>query len=446
MLPTIEQQSSPDRIVEVNPEPPIRQAVLFGAVILLVFVGTFLLWALLAPLESAAIADGKIVVDTSRKTIEHLEGGIIARLYVQEGSQVKQGDLLIELDDTQALARLDLLRGQINHFYGLAARLLAERDNKDKVRFPKRLINQKDNPSVQQIMQSQRAIFAANKATFNGQIVILQQRIKQLEKEIDSLQAQVESDSRQLELINEEIEAVAYLEARKLIERPRLLALKREAARLKGERGENLGLIAKAEQGIGETQSQIIATKDNRQKEILEDLREVRQKLTDLLEEERAAEDVLKRTAIRAPQDGTVVGLKKHTVGGVLSPSEEVMEIVPSKDELIIEARVSPLDIDVVYPGLIAKVKLTAFKQRSTPSLDGKVDTVSADILQDEYSGETYYSARIKIDGEQLKKVSHVKLYPGMPSQVMIITDHRTPMQYFLSPIKDSFNRAFREQ
>jgi membrane fusion protein, type I secretion system len=446
MLPTIDDQSSPDRIIAVSPEPPIRQAVLFGVVILLVFFGTFLLWALLAPLESAAIADGKIVVDTSRKTIEHFEGGIIEHLYVQEGSQVKQGDLLIELDDTQALARLDLLRGQIKHFYGYAARLLAERDHKDKVRFPKRLVNQKDKPGVRQIMQSQVAIFAANQATFNGQIKILQQRTKQLEKEIDSLQAQVDSDSRQLELINEEIEAVAYLEKRKLIERPRLLALQREAARLQGERGESLGLIARAEQAIGETQSQIIVTKDNKQKEVLEELREVRQKLTDLLEEERSAEDVLKRTAIRAPQDGTIVGLKKHTIGGVLSPSEEVMEIVPSKDELIIEVRINPLDIDVVYPGLVAKVKLTAFKQRSTPSLDGKVETVSADILQDEYTGETYYSARIKIDGDQLKKVQHVKLYPGMPSQVMIITDHRTPMQYFISPIKDSFGRAFREQ
>ncbi len=446
MLPVINKQSSVDNIIEVNPEPPIKRATLFGLMVLLVFVGGFLFWALLAPLESAAIADGKIIVDTSRKTIEHLEGGIIERLYIQEGSRVKQGDLLIELDDTQALARLSLLRGQINHFYGFASRLLAERDNKQSVEFPKRLTSQADKPQVEQIIQSQRAIFTANQATFNGQIKILQQRIQQLQKEIESLQAQVNADTRQLELIDEEIKAVAYLEQRKLIERPRLLALQREAARLQGERGENIGLIAKAEQRIGETQSQIIATKDNRQKEVLQELRETRQQLADLLEEERAAEDVLKRTAIRAPQDGTVVGLKKHTVGGVLSASEEVMEIVPSKDELIIEARLNPLDIDVVYPGLVAKVKLTAFKQRSTPSLDGKVDTISADILQDEHTGETYYAARVKIDSSQLEKIKHVKLYPGMPAQVMIITDKRTPMRYFVTPIQDSFSRAFREQ
>jgi membrane fusion protein, type I secretion system len=430
----------------VNSAPYIKEPLQFGLIILLVFVGGFLLWSLLAPLESAAVATGRVTVDTNRKSIQHLEGGIVEKLYVRDGDKVKKGDILIQLKNTQSKASLDLVRGQVNELLALEARLVAQRDKAKNVVFSEALLKQKDNPKVAKIMKSQKAIFKAEHDSFKGQIEILRQRVVQLEKEIDSLNAQVTSETKQLKLIEEEIEAVAFLEKKKLIEKPRLLALQREAARLIGNRGEHLGLIAKAQQKIGETKTQLIAITDKRQKDALQELRDTQQKLADLLEKEKSAEDVSDRTTIRAPQSGTVVSLQEHTIGGVLRPGETVMDIVPSGDKLVIEAQIDPLDIDVVHKGLEAKVNLTAFKQRSTPALDGVVDRVSADSFTNEQTGATYYLARVSISADQLKRLHDVKLYPGMPVQVMIITDKRTPFAYFVSPIQESFRRAFREQ
>lgn len=249
-----------------------------------------------------------------------------------------------------------------------------------------------------------------------------------------------------MKLIDEEIEAVAYLEARKLIDRPRLLALKREAARLNGNRGEHLGLIAKAHQSIGETKSQIYTLMETRRKELLEELRLTQQKLADVVEKSKAAEDVLHRTLIVAPQAGTVIGLKKHTIGGVITPGQEVLDIIPSGDQLIIEAEINPVDINIVRPGLKAKVHLTAYKQRNTPTLDGTVTNISADIFKDEATQRQFYKARITLDKDQLARLPHIQLYPGMPVQVLIITEKRTAFDYLITPLEESFRKAFREE
>lgn len=433
-LPTLEKQ------------PTILRPVLFGLGILILFFGTFSLWSLISPLDSAAIAQGKITVETNRKTIQHLEGGIIKKIYIRDGSKVKKGDTLIVLDDTQPRASLDLLRGQANELLATEARLLAEQENAKKITFPKRLLKDAKLAKVKKILDGQQKLFEANEKTYYGQIKILGQRETELEKEIESIDAQVKSETEQLKYIKEEVVAVEYLEKRKLIEKPRLLALKREAARLSGNRGEHLGLIAKAHQKIGETKQQALTLSHTRSKEIATQLRETQTRLADVLEREKAAEDVLKRTTIIAPQAGTIVGLQKHTQAGVITPGQDVLDLIPSQDELIIEARINPLDIDVVHEGLIAKVQLTAFKTRSTPTLNGVVDRVSADSFTDKQTGENYYLAQVKIPKKELKRIKHVSLYPGMPVQVMIITDKRTPFAYFITPIKESFHRAFREQ
>lgn len=438
--------NSKDDYTDIKDTPSIRDPLRFGLLVLLIFVGGFLLWSLLAPLESAAIASGRITVDTNRKTIQHLEGGIVEKIYIHDGSEVKKGQLLIQLENTQAKASLDLIQGQVNESLGREARLITQRDKLPTIIFQTALMKQKNNPKVQQIIKNQKALFLADQRSFSGQMEILKQRIAQLDNEIDSLNAQVTSETKQLKLIEEEIEAVAFLEKKKLIERPRLLALQREAARLIGNRGEHIGLIAKTNQKIGETKTQMFTLGDKRQKELLQELRDTQQRLAGLLEKEKSAEDVLNRTSIVAPQDGTVVGLQEHTIGGVLKPGATVMNIIPSGDKLVVEAQINPLDIDIVHKGMLAKVQLSAFKQRSTPTLDGTVERVSADSFQDPKTGETYYTARIRIAPNQLKQLKNVKLYPGMPAQVMIITDKRTPFAYFVSPIKDSFHRAFREQ
>lgn len=427
-------------------QPLVNTPIIFGLAVLGTFIGVFFLWSFLAPLESAAIASGKVTVDSNRKTIQHLEGGIVEKIHIREADKVNAGQSLITLDDTQTKATLGLLRGQANALLALEARLKSERDKKDTLIFSQELLDQSNDPKVKEIIDGHQAIFEANKASFKGQKEILLQRITQLEKEIDSLNAQVESDTKQYALIQEEVEAVAYLEKQRLIEKPRLLALKREAARLAGDKGESLGLIARAQQKIGETKTQMYHLEDRLQSEILEALRKTQEKLADILERKTAVEDILQRTVIRAPLDGVVVNLQFHTEGGVIGPGNPILDIVPSQDELVVEVRVNPLDIDIVHPGLTAKVSFSAFKQRNTPSLNGEVIHVSADSLQDQNTGEIFYLSRIIIPKDELSRLNGHQLYPGMPAQAMIITQKRTAWDYFTSPIKDSFNRAFREE
>ncbi len=431
---------------ENNSAPMIKSSLIFGFSVVGVFFGGFLLWSLLAPLDSAAIAPGKITVDSNRKTIQHLEGGIIKAIHVRDGQLVKKGDLILELEPTQAHASLDMYQGQATELLATEARLKAQRDESDKIIFPDTLLKNKNNPDVASILSSQEKILAANNKAMSGQMTILNQRIEQLNKEIESLQAQAQAETTQWKLIQEEITAVAYLEKRKLIEKPRLLALQREAARLEGDKGEHLGLIAKAQEKIGETKSQMITIKDTDQKNTLDKLDDTQSKLADIVQKKKSAQDISNRTQIFAPQTGRVVDLKYHTIGGVVQPGEELLSIIPSDDKLIVEAKVSPLDIDVVHKGLQAKVRFTAFKQRSTPTVDGDVVDVSADIIEDKATNTTYYNARIEIANKELFEEPHLKLYPGMPVQVMIIVDKRTPFGYFWTPITESFHRAFREQ
>jgi HlyD family type I secretion membrane fusion protein len=438
---------SGEKTKNISSVPQIGDATRFGVIVLVIFFGGFALWSILSPLETAANANGKIILAMNRKTIQHLEGGIIQKIFVREGSQVKEGDPLIQLDDTQPRANYDLWHKQANDLYATEARLIAERDNSASITFPEFLLTQQNDPDVQKLMKAQEEILKNDYVTLNGQLEILQQRIQQLKEQISSLKSQVQSNDTQLKYIDEELKALEYLDQKKLIEKTKLWSVRREKARLEGNRGEALSKIAEAEQKIGETEQQILTLKDTTLKDILKNLSETQSKLTEVLEKEKAAADILKRTIIVAPQAGTVLGLQEHTIGGVISPGKAIMDIVPNQDELIIEAKINPLDIDVVHPGLIAKVHLAAYKSRNVPWLEGKVTEVSADVFQDNETHISYYTARIKIPPEELKRLAkNVSLYPGMPVEVMIITDKRTPFDYFITPLKDSFTKAFREQ
>lgn len=441
-----EQTKQDDLPFQVPKEPWTSHIRLVGLLVIVAFFSAFGIWSYFSPIESAAISAGKVTVAGSRRTIQHLEGGIVKKIYVKDGSTVKKGETLIKLDDTQAEIALKLARNEVFELLAIESRLIAERDGLDQIHFSERLLQNEAAPKVKQLMVAQASIFKANKNTFDGNLAILKRRITQLNEQILGTQAQIKANETQYQYILEELKSVRILEKKKLIEKSRLLSLEREAARLIGVRGEKRAEVAVLKQKVGETQAQILTLESNRMKETLDDLRETQQKLHDGLEKERSAEDIVKRTAIRSPQDGKVVGLKAHTVGGVIKPGEDIMDIVPSRDALIVEARVSPLDIDVVHAGLVARVQLTAFKQRSTPSLLGTVTDVSADIFQDQQTGQSYYTAKISIPPKELNKLKGNMLYPGMPAQVMIITDKRTPLEYFMQPIKDSFDRAFREQ
>jgi len=426
-------------------EPQINKPVAVGLTILGVFFGIFIIWSMLAPLDAAAIAEGKVTVESNRKTVQHLEGGIIKKILVRDGDKVKKGSPLLIIDDTRAKARFDLLNAQANELYALISRLEAERDEKDKITFSQALLDKKDDPEVRDLMKSQTNIFKSSVKAFNDRIKILHKRIEQSEKQITSYEAQRVSADKQLKLIKEEVKAVEYLEKRKLIEKPRLLALLREAAKLIGDRGEYEGQVLRAQQQIGESKAQIISLTEERRKEILKEMRDARAKLVDVLEQTKAAEDVYKRTVITSPQDGIVVGMKQHTIGGVIQAGNPILDIVPTEDKLIVEAEVSPLDIDVISKGMEARVLLTPYKQRHLSGLVGTVTHISADSYTDEKTGNTYYRVKVNINPGELKKLAGVKLYPGMPAQVMIITDKRTAFQYAVQPIRDSLRNAFRE-
>lgn len=428
-----------------SPEAPkVANLIRIGVIMLVVFVGGFLLWATLANIESAAVAPGIIVVESNRKSIQHLEGGIVENIKVREGDRVRVGDVLVTLDRTRALANLALIQGQTNMLLAKEAALKAFRDHHDAITFPKRL-TQSSDPVLKEITDEANKLFQARKETLDNGLRILKNRIQQLRDEIESLRAKVTANDTQLTLINEELTAWNALAEKSYIDRPKVLSLKREAARLQGEKEENLALISRAEQKMSETELQIENLGDSTLQDILKELEETQFNLSANLEKETAAKDILDRTIIKAPINGTVLNLKAHTIGGTIGPREVIMDIVPQQERLIVEARVNPNDIDVVHPGLLTKVRLTAYKQRTTPVLEGVVDKIAPDLLYDERSNTSYYNARIIVDESELRQLKHITLYPGMPVQVFIITDERTPLNYFLKPIFESFTRAFRE-
>lgn len=431
---------------DAPPRPRLFRPLLLGVTAIGVFFGGFGAWAALTPLSSAASAPGQVRVQSYRKTVQHLEGGIIQELLVKEGEVVKEGQVLVRLDDIQASASLELLNGQIRALRAQEARLLAERDGLAEVFYPEELLALRSEPQVEIILSGQNAIFDSRRVSLAGQVDLLEQRVSQLGSEIEAYQAQVHAAEIQIGLVEEEAATVRDLTERGYEKRPRLLALERELAKLNGDRGEQLGMIARAEQAIGEARLKIADLRNAQSKEVTAELRDVQIRLNELEDRLRVANDVQARTEILAPQAGRVVQLRHVTPGGIIRPGDAILDLVPINDEYVIEARISPLDIDTVHPGLDAEVRLTGLSQRRLPILLGKVVTVSADALTDERTGATYYLTEISLPLEQLPLSEDVQLHPGMPCDVLVVTGNRTPFEYFIDPIRDSFRKAFREE
>ena len=402
-------------------------------------------WGGAAPRAGAAIATGQVIVESYRKSIQHLEGGIVREIAVADGDVVQPGELLVRMDDTKARTVADALQGRYVAARAQEARLYAERDDASEISFPDELLQSK-NPAAAEAMTGQRKIFASRRAWLAGQVAILKQQIAQLSEEISALQLQVESETRQTALIKEEMDGVDALVNKGLERKARLLALQRTAEEIGARRADHLGQTSRARQKIGEAELQIADLQNKRLDDVMHDLRSTQDDLFDLKEKVVAARDVLERTVVKAPIGGIVVNRRVHTVGGVVNPGDTLLEIVPRKDELIIEAHVRIDDIDRVRPGLPVQVRLTAYKQRWTPTVDGTVQTVSADRLQDTKSGDAFFVARVIVDPESLKKVPNVQLYPVMRADVLIITQPRTAMDYMLLPITASLSHAFREK
>lgn len=449
---TLSAAERPDRAGTEMPKaaPPLRAmtwpTVMVGLVIIVLFFVGLGGWAATAPLAAAAIAHGVVSPDGSRRTVQHLEGGIIAELLVREGSEVEAGDPLVVLAEVQSRASYDMLMDETHTLMAIQSRLLAEVIGEEELIFPDELRAAAEDPSVADIMQAQEDLFSSRGRTHEGRQAILGQRIGQLRAEIEGLENQIVSQDRQLALIDQEIVGVQRLVDQGLERLPRLLALQRAQAEIEGERARNQAAIARAEQSIGETELQIMTMDTQRLDELNERLTEVRSQLAELEERRRASEDVLSRTVITAPVSGTIVNMQYHTVGGVIGPGSPILDIVPRDEELLIDARVSPIDIDVVHEGLGAQVVLSAYKQRNMPRIHGLVRTVSADSLTDEATGQPYFLARVEVPPEELEPLDDdIRLAPGMPAEVMIMTGERTALEYIIQPVLDTFRRSFRE-
>ncbi|MBO6560732.1 MAG: HlyD family type I secretion periplasmic adaptor subunit [Nisaea sp.] len=421
-----------------------RPVVWAGFVVLLLFFGGFGLWAALAPLGSGAIAQGQLQVSSNQKTVQHLEGGIIEAINVRDGDVVREGDILIRLDDTRASVEFELLRKQYLTHLGTKARLEAERDDLAEVNFPQELVAAASDPDVQEVIAGQQRLFANRISARDSQFGLLKRRIQKTREEITALLAQQRADARQYELIQEEIADVRVLYEKGLERKPRLLALERTAVQLEGSIGNRKALIARAEQTIAETEFQLLNTQERFKTEVETSLREVQDQLIDLKDRLKAARDALDRTRIRAPQSGRVYGLRFFTVGGVIGPGEPILGIVPQGDTLVVKARIDPADIDVVEVGAMASVRLTSFSQRTTQPIDGKLLTVSADIVQPE-RGAPYYEARVELDRDSLAKQPELELVQGMPATVIISTGDQTLLEYLLAPLVRSFELGLRE-
>lgn len=429
--------------MNTSAKPNIKYIVHYGVWVIFTGLLIFLLWAHVTTLESAAIAPGSVTVAGSRRVVQHLEGGIISAIFVQDGSHVNKNDLLAELDNTQAKAASQINQNGYWELVGTQSRIEAELYSK-KLTFPKELASS-NLQELRAIMALQAKLLESNQQNFNSSIGIYEQRIEQLQQEIAGTKAVIIANQEQLGYIEKELKDATILAAKRLIKQSQLFALQREFANISGKQGELKAKVAELEQKIGETKLQMLSLRDKRHKELLDELHETQIKLNDVKQRQKASHDILARTNIRAPIAGTVVNLKIHTVGGVIRPGEAIMDIVPNHEALIIDAKLNPLDIDVVHPGLVAKVLFTGLSQRNTPRLMGKVIHVSADALPDPQTNKPYFEVKIKIPHSELKKLVHQSLYPGMPAEVMIITRKTSPWDYMTKPLYKSFDRAFRE-
>lgn len=417
-----------------------------GLAIVGVFAVGFLGWAAFAPLESAIVAQGVVVVETHRKAIQHLEGGIVRDIYVVDGQVVHAGQALVQLDDTESKASLDLLRGQADALAAQQARLEAERDGADKIDFPPDLLARKDDPKVAEALRGEQNTFDTHRATLDKQKAIYNQRIGENKRIIAGLQSQQTSVDQQSELIAQESDSVQQLYAKGLSTLPRYLQLKRQAADLAGQHGQIAQKMAQVDLDSGENELQIVNLRNEFMNDVVKDLREVQTKRFEAMDRLHAARDVVARLRLTAPVTGKVVGLAVHTKGAVLRPGDTVMEIVPLNDQLDVEAHVRPEDADDAHIGMSAKVNLGAYKQRRLPMITGVVTAVSADRLIDQRTNQAYFSVIVAVDRGQLKGYPDVKLIPGMPVDVSLETGSRTALDYFVEPITSVFRKGMKER
>jgi HlyD family secretion protein len=433
-----------------KPTPDVRASIrrhiiIGGAVVAFLALGVGG-WASTAQISGALIAQGSLVVDSNVKKVQHPTGGVVGEVRAHDGDRVKAGDILVRLDETVTRANLAIITKSLNELYARKARLGAERDGADAVTVPKELADKANDPDVQEALSSERKLFELRRKTRLGQKNQLQQRIKQLQEQITGLTAQQDAKSKEMTIIAQELQGVRDLWSRNLVQISRLTSLEREEARLQGEHGQLIAGAAEAKGKIVETELQILQVDQEFASDVGKELRETDSKIGEYVERKVTAEDQLRRTDLRAPQDGIVFQSTANTVGGVITAGDPVMLVVPEADNLLVEAKVEPKDIDQVQFGQPVVLRFSAFNMRTTPELNGIVVRVGADTSTDQRTGQSYYLVRISMAAEEIAKLGEVKLTPGMPVEAFIQTGERTMLSYLVKPLHDQIKRAFREK
>lgn len=431
-----------------------RSPVLFGVYVIMIFVVFGGLWSAIAPLNSAAIAPGMLIPSTNKKTIQSLEGGVVKAIFVKQGDHVKEGDKLIEFEDIKTKPQYEASLNQYRSLLANEARLIAERDDSEAIEFPQFLTDNAHIPEVVKIMNTQETLFRSKYEVIRAEKESLKQKIAQMQKQIEGLEAKKISLSKSLAVVRNRVKSAKTLLEKGFAKHDTVLELEAQEAQYISELAICDTDIAKAQQEITKSEIDIMNLQTKNTAQTLQELKETQGQLGNAREQFLSAQDALKRITLTSPVDGIVHTIYHFTIGGVINPSYPIMEVLPSNDYLIIEARVPPKNIDAVHVGLMAKIRFSAFKSRTTPLFTGKVVSMSPDIVQPQGNDrsapmEGYYNARIEIDMDEFNKIAKAKnleLHPGMQAEVQIVTGTRTLLRYILDPVLDTMFKGFKEK
>ncbi|MFS8114030.1 HlyD family type I secretion periplasmic adaptor subunit [Rhizobium jaguaris] len=426
-------------------ERAIRRLSIFVLATILLLFGVMGGLAAATKISGAVIAPGTLVVDSYVKSVQNLKGGIVGEIRVKNGDHVDADQILIRLDDTQTRANLGIIRKRLNELSARTARLVAERDDKSAISFPADLLSNTGDDNVASILAGERQLFSDRLASRQGQKSQLRERIQQLKQEVDGFVAQEKGKRTEIELVNKELGSLQRLFDQGIVPAAKVYSLQRDSARLTGELGNLVSSIAQTNGKITETELQIIQIDNDHSSEVADQLRQAESDTGQFSERLIAAEDDLKRVDIRAPQSGIVDQLTVHSAGAVIGPKEAIMQIVPDKDALVAELKLSPQDIDQIAVRQVVALRFSAFNQRITPELNGRVETISADLTTDQHTGQGYYIVRAKVPKEEWDRLGKLTPLPGMPVEAFMQTGRRSVLAYLTKPMTDQIKRAFRE-
>ena len=416
-----------------------------GLMILLLAFGGFGTWAATASLAVAVVAPGNVSMESFKRTVQHLEGGIVRELLVQDGDHVEAGQPLVILSDTQSRSQLQIARAQYLINRAMEVRLLAEQDDADLLEFPQELL-ESDLPRVQEVLAVQQGLFVARRQSLTSTLESLDEQVVQMREQIEGLEALVRVNTQRIQSLQSEAEDFRSLFREGLGDNQRLRELERQVLQYQGENASHRAEMARLRSQISENQMQKEVRLQEFQKEIGEQLRDAQSQIAEAEERITSLQDQVNRTTLVAPVSGTVVGRQVHTIGAVIRPGDTIMDIVPCGDGFVVEARIPNRDIDNIFLGQLAEIRFSAFNQRLTNVIDGEIIHVSADSFEDEATGQRYYKARVRVTEEGRQDMTEqMQLLSGMPAEVMIRTGERTFASYIAKPVTDMLSRAIRE-